>query len=179
MAKIEKQLTSIDYIILGLLQGSPLTGYGIRKIFETTALGNYSSSPGTIYPALKRLEKLKLIETKEENGKAVFQIRKIGKAALIQWLENPIKQNDIQRKMAELILRFAFMGGLVSKEIQIQFLNNLINALKNYIQQLEAFYNTSKATMDQTAQLAFEHGLSAYKNDLAWAKKALKTLQIA
>lgn len=181
MAKIDQTLTSIDYIILGLLQESPLTGYGIRKIFETTALGNYSSSPGTIYPALKRLQKLNLIENvpaEAENGKSVFQVQKAGTTALIDWLESTVNQELIQRKMAELILRFAFMGGLVPLEKQIQFLNNLIQALQQYLQQLEQFYDTAKANMDQTAQLAFEHGLSSYQNDLKWAKKALKQLTI-
>lgn len=180
MTKLEKQLTSIDYIILGLLQGSELTGYGIRKIFETTALGNYSSSPGTIYPALSRLQKLGLIESKEsekEAGKSVFQIQPSGTEALIKWLESPITQADIQRKIAELILRFAFMDGLVSQDIQVQFLTNLIEALKSYILQLEQFYATGKATMNVTAQLAFEHGLASYKNDLNWSKKALKTIK--
>ena len=53
--------TLLDYAILGLIQDRPLSGYAIRKLFEETALGNYSSSPGTIYPALKRLQKLELI----------------------------------------------------------------------------------------------------------------------
>ena len=33
-----------------------MSGYDLRKVFEETALGNYSSSPGAIYPALSRLE---------------------------------------------------------------------------------------------------------------------------
>lgn len=182
MVKIEKQLTSIDYIILGLLQGSPLTGYGIRKVFETTALGNYSSSPGTIYPALARLQKLNLIKsqsTADESGKSVFQIQASGKKALLQWLERPIDQAAIQKKMPELVLRFAFMGGLVSQAAQVQFLQNMIEELKIYIQHLVAFTVTAKLTMDLSAQLALEHGISSYKNDLNWAKKALKTIKVS
>jgi len=53
--------TTLDYIILGLVQKEPLTGYRIRKVFEDTALGNFGGSPGAIYPALKRLAKYKLI----------------------------------------------------------------------------------------------------------------------
>lgn len=180
MTKQNNRLTCIDYIILGLLQQSAQTGYGIRKIFETSALGNYSSSPGTIYPALNRLQKLALIasrESEKDAHKSVFQIQKSGKEALIQWLESNLTQADIQKRMSELILRFAFMGELVSKAVQIQFLSNLIQELKIYIQQLEQFYTTGKNEMDMTAQLAFEHGLSSYKNDLNWAKKALKTIK--
>jgi len=49
--------TLLDYAILGLIQDHALSGYAIRKMFEETALGHYSSSPGTIYPALNRLQK--------------------------------------------------------------------------------------------------------------------------
>lgn len=173
MEKLEKQLTSIDFIILGLLQQQTLTGYGIRKIFETTALGNYSSSPGTIYPALSRLQRFALIESKESG----FQIQPRGTKALVQWLERPVSQADIQKKMAELVLRFAFMEELLSAIAQEQFLTNLLAGLKIYIHQLEQFYMAGKSNMNLTAQLAFEHGLSSYKNDLNWVKKTLKVIK--
>ena len=71
--------TSLDYAILGLLKNEPQSGYGIRKVFETTALGTYSDSPGTIYPALKRLQKIALIKNKadKKDGKKKFFITKL------------------------------------------------------------------------------------------------------
>ena len=33
-----------------------MSGYDLRKIFTTTAMGSFSDSPGAIYPALARLE---------------------------------------------------------------------------------------------------------------------------
>ena len=54
----EKKITTLDYIILALLFGEEQSGYRLRKSFEESALGNFGGdSPGTIYPALKRLEK--------------------------------------------------------------------------------------------------------------------------
>jgi DNA-binding PadR family transcriptional regulator len=55
------KITSLDYAILGLMYQKPSSGYGIRMQFETTAIGNYSSSPGAVYPALDRLQKLGLV----------------------------------------------------------------------------------------------------------------------
>ncbi len=60
--------TLLDYAILGLIQNQPLSGYAIRKLFEETALGNYSSSPGTIYPALSRLQKFDLVEKQAQGN---------------------------------------------------------------------------------------------------------------
>ena len=83
--------TLLDYAILGLIQDRPLSGYGIRKLFEETALGNYSSSPGTIYPALKRLQKFELVEkiTQRRVTKTSFQITKKGVLVLKNWLIPP------------------------------------------------------------------------------------------
>jgi DNA-binding PadR family transcriptional regulator len=53
--------TPLEYAVLGLLHQSEQSGYDLRKVFAATALGNYSSSPGTVYPALKRLEKRGLV----------------------------------------------------------------------------------------------------------------------
>ena len=81
-----RKVTQLDYAILGLLSQGPLTGYKIRMTFENTALGNFSSSPGTIYPALKRLAALKLIDKKtkgaKRNGQTVMSITRMGTGVL-------------------------------------------------------------------------------------------------
>ena len=51
------RLSSLDCAILGLLSRRPGSGYDIRRVFQTTALGRYSDSPGSIYPAIKRLNR--------------------------------------------------------------------------------------------------------------------------
>jgi DNA-binding PadR family transcriptional regulator len=49
-------ITTLGYALLGLIRAEPRTGYALRMVFETTPMGSYSSSPGSIYPALKSLE---------------------------------------------------------------------------------------------------------------------------
>ena len=46
----------LGYALLRLLYQKSRSGYDLRKVFAETAMGNYSSSPGAIYPALQRLE---------------------------------------------------------------------------------------------------------------------------
>ena len=54
-------MTPLSFALLGLIGMEPRSGYKLRKVFETTPLGNYSSSPGSIYPALRALEKAGLV----------------------------------------------------------------------------------------------------------------------
>ena len=60
--------TTLEYALLGLVHAEPRSGYDLCKVFETTPMGHYSSSPGAIYPALKRLEGAGLVEGKVEKA---------------------------------------------------------------------------------------------------------------
>ena len=170
--------TLLDFAILGLIQDQPLSGYGIRKVFEETAMGNYSNSPGTIYPAIKRLEKFELVQkvTQKDTAKTGFQITKKGLLQLKQWLIQPIEKKEVEKKTDELLLRFAFMETLVNKKQKIIFLHSFRDLLKTYIQDLQAYYDSESDQMPLHARLAFQHGIESNKTTLKWCKKTIKAL---
>lgn len=170
----KKEPTQLDYAILGLLKGAPMTGYAIRKIFETSAMGNYSSSPGAIYPALKRLQQLALV--KKIDTKTGFQLTSEGKEKLINWLQQPISQEDISKRMDTLLLRFAFMEGIVPLNPQIEFLSQFIKQLTIVEMGLSGYYQINELTLPINGQLAIENGLEVYRAHLRWAKMARKRL---
>lgn len=171
--------TLLDHAILGLIQDRPLSGYGIRKLFEETALGNYSSSPGTIYPALKRLEKFDLVEKIAQNNtiKTRFQITKNGIIILQKWFLKPIEKIDVERKTDELLLRFAFMDTLVDKKQKIHFLTSFRDLLNIYINKLQAYYNKESNNMPLHGRLAFQYGIDSNKTTLKWCKKSILQLK--
>jgi len=173
------KLTLLDYAILGLIQNQPLSGYAILKLFKETALGNYSSSPGTIYPALKRLKKFELVEkaTQNETGKPCFKITTNGIQILRGWFLKPLEKNDVVKKTSELLLRFGFMEALVEKEQRIFFLQSFHDTLDVYIKELQAFYNQVSSNMPLHGRLAFQYGIDSNKTTLNWCKKAM--LQLA
>ena len=171
--------TLLDYAILGLIQNQSLSGYRIRKIFEETALGNYSSSPGTIYPALKRLQKFELAEKKEssDSNKTSFQITQKGIEALRRWLTKPLEKKDVEKKIEELFLRFAFMDTLVDKKQKINFLSAFRNLLSDYIGELQAYHLAEAIHLPLHGRLAFEHGIASCKTTLKWCKRALSEIE--
>ncbi len=170
--------TLLDYAILGLIQNQPLSGYAIRKLFEETALGNYSSSPGSIYPALKRLQKLDLVEKKMQSktDKFSFQITANGISILQKWFLKPIENFEVEKRIEELLLRFAFMETLVDKEQKIIFLTSFYDLLKTYINKLRVFYNEESMNMPLHGRLAFQHGIDSNTATLKWCKKAITQL---
>ena len=50
-------LSRLEGALLGLLHGEARSGYALRKVFQDTPMLHFSDSPGSIYPALKRLER--------------------------------------------------------------------------------------------------------------------------
>jgi len=100
-------MTPLSYALLGLVRMQPRSGYALRKVFETTPLGDYSSSPGSIYPALKSLEKAGMVRTRDAHdvrGKGLYHLTAAGEDALHKWLRAPVGD------LGEAMLRFAFFG---------------------------------------------------------------------
>jgi len=170
--------TLLDYAILGLIQDQPLSGYAIRKLFEETALGNYSSSPGTIYPALNRLQKFELVKKNVQckNGKTCFEITTNGILILQNWFLKPLEKIEVVKKTDELLLRFGFMEALVDKKQRINFLTSFHNLLNIYIKELQAFYNTESNNMPLHGRLTFQYGIDSNKTTMKWCKKAISQL---
>ena len=172
------KLTTLDFSILGLLAQNPMSGYGIRMEFEKTALASYSSSPGSIYPALKRLETWEMVskEKVETKNTEVYKISKKGIEALTQWVIQPVTRNDIIRNKEVLLLRFAFMDILVAKRDKKRYLLSFRDALTHYVKELEDFHATRISTMPLSGRQAFEFGLASNKHTIQWIESILTKL---
>lgn len=76
-----------DTLLLALLQNEPMYGYQIVKEVEKRSSGYFAFKEGTLYPALHRLERAKLVEGRwEENPGSVrrryYLITERGRQAL-------------------------------------------------------------------------------------------------
>ena len=107
-----------------------MSGYDLRKVFAETALGNYSSSPGAIYPALARLEKEGLVIGKEDRStslrpRKIYRPSADGRKVFKAWLSREVTRDDINRNYDELMLRFAFHDALGDRKATRRFLREL------------------------------------------------------
>ena len=134
--------STLGFAVLGLISQEPRTGYDLRKVFATTPMGHFSSSPGAIYPALKRLEEDGLIEGVVEGKdtlrpKRVYTLTEKGEAALKQRLSQPVTQNDIVWRMDDLLLRFVFMSDILGRGKTLDFLKEFLLQVESYTPSLE------------------------------------------
>jgi DNA-binding PadR family transcriptional regulator len=172
----------LGYALLGLIHHKPQSGYGLRKVFSDTAMGNYSDSPGAIYPALQRLEKNGSVSSMvEEAGglrrRRVYRLTSSGRAELKAWLRKPIAPDDVKRDAAELMLRFSFMEKALGTQACVAFLRSFSLAIPPYIEQLEAFLAANSAAMPLSARLALENGIRGYQSMYEWTKYAVKQFE--
>ncbi len=168
--------STLEMALLGLLRHSAQSGYDLRKRFATTAMRHYSDSPGSIYPALRRLERRGLIAEAgggDRRGRQEYELTEEGKAALVAWLEKPVTREDVTLRFAELLLRFAMMDGNVPRTTTVRFLDQFLKELGIYAGELRAqFEETSTRTPLHTGLLAFESGIRGMETQLAWAQEA-------
>ncbi|MBX2872945.1 MAG: PadR family transcriptional regulator [Saprospiraceae bacterium] len=170
--------TNLDYAILGLLEQGAKTGYAIRQVFEQTALGNYSSSPGSIYPALRKLEKVGYIEKCLPPGekKRQFELTAAGKDKLLEWLNAPLPEEDISKHLGEVLLKFAFMENLLALDKRLHFLSDLAERIEQSLDWLNTIHRDYSHTMSLHSKLALENGIEGQKAHLRWAKHAYQAL---
>lgn len=176
-------ITQLGYALLGLLHQQPMSGYDLRKIFTSTAMGSFSDSPGAIYPALARLEKQHLIEGSVAGSAALrrrrtFRLTAAGLQALQDWLRAPVSPDDMVRGVDTLMLRFAFMDQVFGAEQSLSFLHEFSQALAAYIPGLEAFLSSQSRKMPRSAKLALECGIQEYCMRLRWAQDSIRVYEM-
>jgi len=173
--------SDLSLAILGLLSIQPLSGYGLRKIFLTTAMGYFSASPGAIYPALRRLEEAGLVKGTVENANTLrprmaYALTPAGRAALKGGLSRPVSREDVIRRMDTLILRFCFMDGLLPKDGILEFLRSLWSGIEAYLEVLEEELRRDAPRLSFCARAALEQGQESFRTNVRWAKKTYSRL---
>jgi DNA-binding PadR family transcriptional regulator len=175
-------LTPLAYAILGLLHIEPRTGYSLRKVFETTPMGHYSSSPGAIYPALKRLEERFLASSEIDNTtrlrpKQVYAPTKAGVDVLREWVSLPVSNQDVVDRLDELMLRFSFMGTLLDAVASYKFLLQMARSLEAYVETLEQVLSTIPEAGPPHGRLALLSGIENYRTQARWARRAMRSFK--
>ena len=174
-------ISTLSLAVLGLIQQKPRSGYDLRKTFSTTPMGHFSTSPGAIYPALKRLEKSGWIRGSINNNnelrpKMVYRITAKGLGVLKKHLLQTVTKDDVIWRMDDLMLRFAFMDDLAGRECTLKFLQEFLEETKSHLCTLRQYQVQIQGTIPACGRLAMEYGLNGYQMNVRWAQQAIKEL---
>jgi DNA-binding PadR family transcriptional regulator len=173
--------TRLEYALLGLIGQGIQSGYELRKQFASTPMGVFSDSPGSVYPALKRLERRGWVRPLDEGigprRRQAFAVTKRGKAAFKAWVTVPPTREEIIRRPENAHLRFAFMGRVAGRAAVIAFLKVFERYAADYVRELRIFLEAMPEEDVPTGRLALENGIMQYEAQARWARRALVRLR--
>ncbi len=169
------------YMIMGLLSGSPMTGYDIKKwADECLKYLVMDMSYGQIYPTLNRLEKDGLATVmvgpagKRPESKT-YQLTEKGLATVTAWIRSPdTGEYDVLLKMC--------FGSLISTDEMIRKLDAYrkkregeLALMGQYLAEAgdEAVYGPNALYLSMITKL----GLSYFKEEVAWCKDVVSVLE--
>ena len=110
--------SGIQFVILGLLQKGPLSGYDVKQIVDSSTRFFWAASYGQIYPELRRLEEQGLVtgSSKPQGGRArrLYRLTPAGRKALRAWLREPSAGMEVRN---EALLKLFMADALPRKEL--------------------------------------------------------------
>src|SRR5580692_7903637 len=165
--------STLEFALVGMLRYKSQSGYELRKTFTETAMRYYSDSPGSIYPALRRLQARGWIEAepKDRRGREAFHLSHEGVSQFLEWLTRDLTRDDVAWRLKEVMLRFALMDGNVQRSTTIRFLEQFEREFSIHVEERCAkFERDSYMKPLHTGLLAFEMGIEVMETQLKWAR---------
>jgi PadR family transcriptional regulator, regulatory protein AphA len=113
------EVSPTGYVLLGVLNWGPRTGYEIKQLVDRSTRFFWAASYGQIYPELKRLEGQGLIsgESEPRGGRSrnVYSLTDRGRAELSAWMKRP---PEIFETRNEGLLKLFLAGGEPAGEVE-------------------------------------------------------------
>ncbi len=174
--------TRLGFVLLGILAREPRSGYDLRKLFSSTPMGRFSDSPGSIYPALRRLERcgwIRPVQPRQPHARKrrVFAVTPQGLSKLKQWLRQPVRRAEVVHALEELQLRYVFTYEVSGAVTAVRFLAETERAVQAYVRELREFLAAVRSQMHLGGRLALEHGIEGYEAYVRWTRRARNELR--
>jgi len=83
------------------------------------------------------------------------------------------------RSANESMLRFAFVETVLGGDAAVKFLEQFRAIVKQYVAELESYWNANSAKMPLSGSLALDCGIRGYRSLQEWATHAIRTYQQA
>lgn len=157
----------IQAIILGFLMRKSMTGYDLKKAFSISFAFFSGLSYGSIYPALKKMEKNGLITKHVEiqdgsPNRKIYTVTEAGRTAFLNSLKSPL---PTEQPKSAFLMRLFFFAHL-SPQDRKSVARKHLDSVKQLQSELESVQPEVAARADRFQYLCFEFGLRCL-NDMA------------
>ena len=172
-----RDLTELECVVLGVAaKFGPLSPYAVRQHFAGSLTSRFSSSTGSIYPVLKRLEEAGLISSRASprgrQARSRVSATAAGRRALRRWLAGAPEPGELAAPSDPLRTRLYFVGLLSPKEQQ-RFFEQALDGLRQELAASEAYVETyGTEGPEAISRLAARGAVFAARARIRWLKEA-------
>jgi DNA-binding PadR family transcriptional regulator len=175
------RLSDLSCVLLALLWIRPRSGYDLRKLFRESSMARFSSSPGSIYPALRRLEGLELILSDTSPGdrgrpRTSYSLTVNGERTLMGWLKAPVTEEEVRTAPELACFRLALLPDAASPSEAVLRFEELERAIDGQIRFLMTYLASPPPGMGP--RTAAELALDLWAARGNWARRMLSTLRM-
>lgn len=157
----------LDLAILGLLREEALHGYELRR--QLSDFGFWSVSFGSLYPALRRLEKHGHIVADAQTGRRkAYRMTPEGESQLLAMLEDESAVKDDDRSFSLRLAFFRYMEPESRLGVLERRREQLVQRLATTKASVRRRATRTKQKMDRYTLALMEHGISSAEADIAW-----------
>lgn len=180
----------MDYLILGLLILSPMSGYELQQFIRQNLSLICSHSAGSMQTSLTKLCKAGQIRWEETNQgrrkKKIFYVTDTGRTVFDGWVSQPMQAD----KVKNMELSRLFFLGLAKPEARIAAIGDYIRQIeeaKTVLSAIEVrFQEIQKDVVAHSPDLfqvlefqkyTIEYGIAAAEFELGWYRSLLRELE--
>jgi len=173
-----------EYVILGLLSESPLTGYQMKQLIDIRFRFFWNESYGQLYPTLKDLKErglIKEVETKEASGARAhktYRILDAGMDAIRLWLTQPVEKETVR---LEILLKMYF-SNLTEPEVMAEHIKQFQASHERDLQILGMFRKELEAIAEVDPNhphvlQVIDFGQKVNQAYVDWSRETIKFLE--
>lgn len=180
----------MEYLLLGLLMLSPMTGYELQQFIKKNLALICSHSAGSVQTALSKLEragKVMVCETTEgKRRKKTLFITDSGRAAFSNWVAQPMQAS----KVKNMELARLFFAGLAKPEERLAAIRDYIRqmdethrvlcTIRAYFQQMDQQQLPSGVNWPEVLRFqgyTIQYGIAAAEFEIGWYSRLLHELE--
>jgi DNA-binding PadR family transcriptional regulator len=173
-----------EYVILGLLSESPLTGYQMKQLIDIRFRFFWHESYGQLYPTLKDLKGRGLIEEMESKtssdarAQKTYRICEAGVDALRVWLQQPVEKETVR---LEILLKMYF-SNLTDPEVMVAHIKTFQASHQRDMQMLNMFRTELESIADVDPNhphvlRVIDFGQKVNQAYVDWSRETIKFLE--
>ncbi|RME34099.1 MAG: PadR family transcriptional regulator [Thermoflexia bacterium] len=177
---------SLPHAILGFLNYAPMTGYDLKKAFDTSVRHFWPADQAQIYRTLKELMRqgwvtVEVVPQEDRPNRKVYHITEAGREELRRWLRTPTAPEDPR---VPLLVKVFFAGGLADEEAAAlleAYAAGLRDRLEAYarIPRQAAHYAEAIRSPREVFfwALTLDYGVRLTRAALEWAEEAIRNIR--